>query len=260
MIETYGVDISPVKEDEDYKDIKDDILSAYVASLARNEEYLDKFKDVERSCDRLYDLINRYQLDKIELRKELKFVNGIAPKTVSLMICNKPSGMSEDDIVKIVFDLGEHISKGLAVMKPFVETFQKVTANLTAHCEETERFAAADRTAIGFWQNMLELMELEYVFVHAEMKYKKKVCKECIKKAKVIVASADIELTRLRKRKDPDGKPHPLISTIEAQVARARNRIKVFTEIRDEADANGIESGFRIWQEAKFVRMSKSGG
>ena len=254
MIETYGVDTSPVKQDEEYKEIKDNILFAYTYSLGENEKTLARFRDVKRSCERLGDLIERYQKTKLELRNELRFVDGMAPLPVSLILSNLPSDVKLEDASKKVVAVVEHISKGLEVMKPFVDMFLEADERLDAKYEMAERNAAADKRALLFWQSVLEQFELEYVFAHAEMKYKKKACRECLKKARAILAGAEVELERMKLKKKPDGSNHPLVSFLEPLIKKSRNRVKVFTQIRDEADAKGIESAFKIWQDAKFVR------
>lgn len=250
MIETYGVDLTPLGKDKQFIAIHDESIPYYENLVRKNEEAMVTSKLAEEALDKLGDAVSDYQLCKVAFREAFKDGGDAAPSPICFMTNNLPPDVTLEQFEKIVTDLTNHVSFGADVFRPFVKVFQQVCERWSENRRLVEEKISTYRLIVKFWEEALDLIRIEYVFEHAEMKYKTKACREGAKIARSVISGGEIALRDIEKCCKGNPPDPSLTSHIRMTITLAENRAKVFVGLKGYIEENGIEAAFAKWRDA----------
>jgi len=123
------------------------------------------------------------------------------------------------------------------------------------HCREAvkcaEEFDVVFATGIEFWELVLDFYLCDYVFEHAEMKYKMKICRDFIKFFPLVTQKGDAFLTLYDRGKYDFKQNTELVLQWANEVyEQSQNRLQFYRHVKIMAESSGMASAFEEWKRA----------
>lgn len=250
MIETYGVDLSPLEQGVHFTEVRDKYIPYYEELVRKNEEALATNNKADEALGKLANAINDYQKAKLAFREAFKDESDTAPSAIRFMTAYLPPDVTLEEFQKFTSALVDHVCLGADVFRPFVKVFECACEKWREHRKRVEGCISTYKLIADYWKGSLDLITAEYVFDHAAMKYKTKVCREIVKIARTVINGGEIALRELEKTSKPNPPEPSALAHIKAEITIAENRAKVFGDLKGYIEQNGIEAAYTKWHNA----------
>lgn len=250
MIETYGVDLAALERNTQFVEIRDKYIPHYEELARKHEEALATNDKADEALGKLADAINGYQKAKLAFREAFKKDGDAAPSAIRFLSHHLPPDVTLEQFRKFTSTVVDHVYLGADAFRPFVKVFEYACGKWSEHRKIAEKRISSYRLVIEFWQGALDLIVAEFVFDHAAMKFKTKVCREIAKIAKGVISGGEIALRELENGCKPEPPDPSGVAHIKGTIMLAENRAKVFGDLKGYIEQNGIEAACEKWHDA----------
>ena len=251
MIETYGVDLAPVQQGEEFVDVRGIVIPGYEKILKKHEKVMELLDMADESFGKIVEANNSYQKAKLAFREALHLSEAGEISPVRVLMNNLPDDVRPDQFEKIFKDFSEHIYTGAEVVRPFADVFYRIREKMLEKYKRAEALVTMYKLIVRFWNDLLDMTAIEYVFEHADMKYKTKACRDAYKIAKAVCSGGAVVMRELHECGRTDIPDDAAVTRMRYIITRAENRVEVFGEIKSCIEQKGIEAAFKKWQEAE---------
>jgi len=114
-----------------------------------------------------------------------------------------------------------------------------------------EEFDAVFATGIEFWETVLDFYLCDYVFEHADMKYKMKICRDFIKFFPQVTQKGNAFLTLFDAGKYDFKQNAELVLQWANEVyEQSQKRLQFYRHVKSMAESCGMASAFEEWKRA----------
>ena len=105
--------------------------------------------------------------------------------------------------------------------------------------------------AIKFWESALDVYVCDYVFEHAPMKFKTKICRDIVKMLPPVIQAGRLFLAQFNAGKFDFGKNNEYFQErAEEVVETSENRLDVYRKVKASIENMGIAASFDEWKRA----------
>jgi len=184
-----------------------------------------------------------------DLARESKGTIGSQPFTDVLARGHGSKGL-EVDPMQACAEFSDWIG-GMSAATNVRLAVQTACASCTEAGKCAEEFISVFATGIEFWELVLDFYLCDYVFEHAEMKYKMKLCRDFIKFFPQVTKKGDAFLTLYDAGKfDLKQNTELMLQWANEVYEQSQNRLQFYRRIKAVAESSGIAQAFEEWKQA----------